>query len=370
MTRTVNPAGSPLPPAATLVVLLAATLLSGCLGGEARSEWAYDVTEIRDVNDGGRTGAAVRIAVLDTGINVAHPSLKHLTDGRQENGELAGFRDYVQGRDSVQNAYDDIGHGTHVAGIISARGSSFSDKLLYGGVDLLGGAPNSLLLVAKVCGTDGCAGDDIIAAIDWAISQRAQVISMSLGGQASILSLDDDALRSATQRAIDRGIVVVVSAGNSGPGSDDPANDVSTPADLEGAIAVGAVDENLRVADFSSRGSNGRCDRTPVVGSLQGRCYPNQKPEIVAPGVDILSAWTEDVYVRAGGTSQATPFVTAAVALMLEGRPALTTESQVATLKRVLVDSAEPIPGAARPHDSAAGYGLLQAERALRAYGG
>lgn len=352
-----------------LTIILAATL-AGCLGGQSRSEWAYDTTEIRELNDSGRSGAGVRVAVLDTGINVAHPSLQHLTDGRQENGELAGFRDYVQARHGVDNAYDDIGHGTHVAGIISARGSSFSDKLLYGGVDLLGGAPNSLLLIAKVCGTDGCAGDGIIAAIDWAISQRAQIISMSLGGQASILSLDDDALRSATQRALDRGIVVVVSAGNSGPGSDDPANDVSTPADVPGAIAVGAVDDNLRVADFSSRGSNGRCDRTPVVGGLQGRCYPNQKPELVAPGVDILSAWTEDVYVRAGGTSQATPFVTAAVALILEGRPALTTAAQVATLKRVLVDTAEPVSGARTPHDDAAGYGLVQAARALRAYGG
>ncbi len=353
-----------------MLALLIATVSSGCLGGEARSEWAYEVTQIRDVNDAGRRGEAVRIAVLDTGINVAHPSMKHLTDGRQDNGELTGFRDYVHGRHGVASAYDDIGHGTHVAGIISARGSSFSDKLLYGGVDLLGGAPNSLLLIAKVCGTEGCAGDDIVAAIDWAISQRAQVLSMSLGGQASILSLNDDALRSATQRALDRGIVVVVSAGNSGPGSDEPANDVSTPADVPGVIAVGAVDENLRVADFSSRGSNGRCDRTPVVGGLQGRCYPDQKPELVAPGVDILSAWTEDVYVRAGGTSQATPFVTAVVAMLLEGRPALTTSSQVATLKRALVDSAEPLAGAATPHDSASGYGLVQAERALRTYGG
>lgn len=348
------------------LLLLLSTAMAGCFGGEERSEWAYSLTGIRDLNEDGRSAAGVRIAVLDTGVNVDHPALSHLDDGDRGNGELLGFRDYVNNRNGVGSAYDDDGHGTHVVGILAARGSSFGDRLLYGGVDLKGGAQRAEYLVAKVCGAGeaGCPGDAIVRALDWSIQQGAQVISMSLGGGASILSFDDDAIRAATQRAIDRGIVVVVSAGNGG--SDAP--DVSVPADVPGAIAVGAVDENRNVADFSSHGSNPRCTTTPILGSVQGRCDPNKKPELVAPGVGILSAWAGDVYVSASGTSQATPFVTAAVALLLEGNGRLTSAAQVAQVKRALIDTAAPIPGANTPHDDAAGYGLVQAEAALRAY--
>ena len=143
---------------------------------------------------------------------------------------------------------------------------------------------------------------------------------------------------------------------------------------------MGAVDEAGRVASFSSRGddANNPCRNLPLPGPLGGRCHPNQKPEIVAPGVEVLSAWSgggednpcsgED-YCVASGTSQATPFVTAAVALILEGRPDLPNRAAVLHLKQVLVDSARPVPGQVEPHDEAAGYGLLQAESALRAYG-
>jgi serine protease AprX len=99
-----------------------------------------------------------------------------------------------------------------------------------------------------------------------------------------------------------------------------------------------------------------------------GRCDPDKKPELVAPGVEVLSAWTEGNYVRATGTSQACPFVTSTVALLLEGRPDLTSRSEVERLKEVLEQTALHVGGQKTPHDDAAGYGIVQAKAAYDAY--
>jgi serine protease AprX len=279
------------------------------------------------------------------------------------------FRDFLGTAQGASAAFDDDGHGTHVAGIITARGASGLDKL--GGIDLKGGAPDALLISARVCSQDSCDASALAPAIKWAVAQGADVISLSLGGEFGLRdALQERGIEQAVQAAIDSGVVVIASAGNKGPDN----SDVESPANILEVIAVGAVDEDGRVAGFSSRGDDdgNPCRNLPLPGvpsSLTGRCHPHQKPELVAPGVGILSAWTGDSFVRADGTSQATPFVTAAVALILEGRPDLPDRAAVLHLKQVLVDTAQPVPGQAEPHDEAAGYGLLQAETALRAYG-
>jgi serine protease AprX len=363
------------------VALLAVPILSGCmaLGGEARTEWAFDVTQLAGAAAAGHTGAGVTVAILDTGINVQHNALKHLVDGNPGNGELVGFQDYVNGRSGVENAYDDEGHGSHVSGIIAAEGSSLADKISYGGIDLLGGAPHVQLLVAKVCGTaaQACLVDAIPQAVQWAVDRHAQVISLSLGseGAAPLLarqSPQEKAIVNAIENAVAHGVVVIAAAGNSGPGDAD----VSTPADIQDVISVGAIQKDGAVWTNSSRGNDAANPCRPLPASplpLPGvvptsRCDPDKKPELVAPGVDILSAWTGDSYVRARGTSQATPFVTATVALLLEGRPPLTDRSGVVAIKQVLEATAAPVPGQLQPHDNAAGYGVVQAMAALNAY--
>ncbi|MEA3203122.1 MAG: serine protease AprX [Thermoplasmata archaeon] len=365
---------------ALAVALLAAPLLSGCvvIGGEARTEWAFDATQLTGAAAAGHTGAGVTIAILDTGINVRHNALKHLVDGDLGNGELVGFQDYVNGRSGVANAYDDEGHGSHVGGIIAAQGSSLADKISYGGIDLLGGAPHARLLVAKVCGTaaQACLVDAIPQAIQWAVDNRAQVISLSLGSTDTIPLLrqspQERAIIDAVDNAVAHGVVVIAAAGNSGPDN----SDVSTPADIPAVLSVGATQRDGSVWANSSRGNDAANPCRPVPTSPvrlpvpvpTSRCDPDKKPELVAPGVDILSAWTGDSYVRARGTSQATPFVTCAVALLLEGRPPLGDRAGVAAIKQVLESTAAPVPGQARPHDAAAGYGALQAMAALEAY--
>jgi serine protease AprX len=352
---------------ALLALLCTLPAFSGCLdSGGGRTDWAYTMVGLEAVGDLGRTGKGVRVAVLDTGVNVRHASMDHLRDGDEANGELVAFRDFLGTAQGASAAFDDDGHGTHVAGIITARGASGLDKL--GGIDLKGGAPDVLLISARVCSQDACDASTLPAAIGWAVAQGADVISLSLGGEFGLRdALQERAIEQEVQQAIDGGVVVIASAGNKGPDN----SDVESPANILEVIAVGAVDEEGRVASFSSRGDDAGnpCRDLPLPGFLNGRCHPNQKPELVAPGVGILSAWTDDGFVRADGTSQATPFVTAAVALILEGRPDLPNREAVLHLKQVLVDSARPVAGQAQPHDESAGYGLLQAEAALRQYG-
>ena len=362
------------PVAAAAALLLLVPTLSGCLGGEARTEWAFDATQLSSLADAGRTGKGVTVAILDTGLNVGHAAIKHLVDGNADNGELVAFQDYIGNRNGVANAYDDDGHGTHVAGIIAASGSSLTDKLEYGGINLLGGAPGVKLVVAKVCGLDRtghafCNAEAIPQAVQWAVSQHADVINLSLGGVRSgdiFSKLSPDKMTNAIEAAISKGVVVVAAAGNEGPGN----TDVSAPADILEVIAVGAIQKDGAVWSNSSRGDDAGhpCGGLLTSPFTDKRCDPDKKPEIVAPGVEILSAWTEDKYVRASGTSQATPFVTAAVALLLEGRPHLTGKSGVQHVKEVLEHSAKPVAGQSQPHDRAAGYGLLQAKAAYDAY--
>ncbi len=354
--------------ALAVVALLFSVALAGCVDGfETRSEWAYEATKLRELG----TGAGVRVAILDSGIDTSHPAFAHLIDDDDANGRLVAFRDFIDGTAGVDAAHDDeTGHGSHVASILTSRGSSFTDKLLYGGISLKGGANHVDLMVARVCKNNDCDGQAIRDAIDWAIQNRAQVLSLSLGGRNAVLSFDDDALRAAVERAIDRGIVVIAAAGNGGPGAPENQrhSDVTVPGDVPDVIAVGAVDEDLDVAPFSSRGANGQCRATPIIGSPTGRCDPNKKPELVAPGVSILGAGEGGVYLTASGTSQATPFVTAAVALMLEGKARITDRAGVREVKAALVNAADPVAGQRTPHDNAYGYGLLDAAGAVAAY--
>lgn len=355
-----------------VIGLFLAIASAGCLGGQARSEWAFEVTGLEKAYEQGKRGHGVTIAVLDTGINIGHPALQHLVDGQDANGELIAFRDFLGDRSGKANAYDEVGHGSHVAGIISARGSSFGDKLTNGGVDLLGASPGARLIVAKVCNEEQCDNSKIAAAIAWAADQGADIISLSLGGAGGLNQLQEagffeDAITREINDAIEEGIVVVAAAGNAGTEADD----VAFPAVIQGVIAVGAITDGLRVATFSNHGdatANQCRDQFPL--PPQGRCSPHQKPEIMAPGTDILSAWTGSLYVRASGTSQATPFVSAAIALMLEDGPAPSDREGVEQLKRVLRTTATPLDGQTRPHDNAAGYGLLQAHLAVQAYAG
>ena len=179
------------------------------------------------VQDLGYDGSGVSVCVIDTGIDASHPDMN--------DGKVIKWVDYVQHRTTP---YDDNGHGTHVSSTIAGTGSASGG--LYQGV-----APGASLMGAKVLDSSGSGSySDVLAGINWAVTNNARVISMSLGGGHS-QAMDD-----AVTNSVNHGVVVVVSAGNSGPSS----GTIGCPGDSPAAITVGAVDRDDVIAYFSSRG--------------------------------------------------------------------------------------------------------------------
>ncbi len=210
-------------------------------------------------------GAGVKVAVVDTGIDLAHPDLA---------ASIVGGYNAIY---SFKSADDDNGHGTHVAGIIGAINNA---------IGVVGVAPKVSLMPVKVLGANGSGYySDIIEGIDWAVANGAKVINMSLGGTSDVQSLHD-----AVIRAHDAGVSVVAAAGNSGGA-------VIYPAAYPEVIAVGATDSSNTIASWSSRG--------PEV-------------DVTAPGVNIYSTYKGETYATLSGTSMASPHV-AGLAAVLSG---------------------------------------------------
>jgi subtilisin family serine protease len=159
------------------------------------------------------------------------------------------------------------------------------------------------------------------------------------------------AANNAVQSAAGLGVLVVASAGNDG--EDDDGN-VATPGISTDAISVGAVDERGRLASFSSEGRNG-CLLCPDA--------PDEKPEVVAPGVNISVAWLDRATATVSGTSPAAVFVTAGLALLLQMKPGYQRAGAagVDAVKNAIMNSAKKAAGQAAPHDDHYGYGILQA---------
>lgn len=306
-----------------------AVVSAGCtVLGPQRSTWAFAAVQIADLAAEGLTGAGVKVAVIDTGIDLEHPNLRGVT--------LAYWADLVN---SQPTPYDDNGHGTAMASILVGRGS------------LAGGSPGVSLIVIKAIASDGTGTDaTIAAAINTASQQGADIISLSLGG-GRVLPVIGGPATQAVDNACALGILVVASAGNDGGPSDD--GQVASPGVARDAISVGAVDNSLTIASFSSVGKS---------VFLTG--HPDRKPEVVAPGVDIAVAWLNGETALVSGTSPAAVFVSAGLALVLEKHPNLKRAgpSGVDTVKNALMSSARKLDSQASPHDDYYGYGLFQAK--------
>ncbi|MDD4318876.1 MAG: S8 family peptidase [Candidatus Peribacteraceae bacterium] len=303
---------------------------------QAKTERIFQVLDVlsneqigaASVQASGVTGAGVRVAVLDTGVDASHP-------------ELQG-RVVAQAVFTDDGSADTIGHGTHVAGIIAGQGV----QAVEGGGQVnraLGVSPGASILSGKVCGSDGwCSEGDILAGISWAVGQKASVINLSLGGATYASHCDDDLLAQEVNWAVSRGVTVVAAAGNAG------TEGVSTPACASSAIAVGAVDASDVRASWSNYG-----------GAL----------DVVAPGVGILSpvsclsagSCPVASYGWWSGTSMATPQVTGLVALLLQANPSLTP----AAVSRALTSTAKDLGTVGA--DLFYGYGRVDAVAAVAA---
>lgn len=277
----------------------------------------------------GHDGAGVTVAVVDTGI-APHP------DFGPDRRRIVAFFDAVNRRNTLP--YDDNGHGTHVAGCVAGDGRMSGGR--YAGV-----APSASLIGVKVLSRDGSGRlSTILYGLDWLASQATpcQVVNLSLGAHAT-LSYQDDVLAQAAAALVDRGKVVVAAAGNSGPAPQT----IATPAIHPKLIAVGAADDRVAgrppvVASFSSRG--------PAPSDHAAGDEEAMKPDLVAPGVEIVAASAGGAVVSAdannpsgyyramSGTSMAAPLVSGAAALLLCRMPDLTPDRVAARLRRTAHD--------------------------------
>ncbi|WP_306205438.1 S8 family serine peptidase [Actinoplanes sp. RD1] len=257
----------------------------------------------------GNTGTGVDVAVLDTGIDTSHPDLT---------SSVAATASFVPG-ESVE---DGLGHGTHVASTIAGSGAA------SGGRER-GVAPGARLHVGKVLDNDGSGQESwIISGMEWAArDQHARVVNMSLGGDKT--DGTDPMSTAVNQLSEETGALFVIAAGNAGPGR----STVGTPGVADAALTVGAVDSRDVLASFSSQG--------PRPGDRA------VKPDLTAPGVDILaarsrlSALGEGDYLSLSGTSMATPHVAGAAALVAAAHPELRGQQ----LKDALVSTTTATPG-------------------------
>lgn len=276
----------------------------------------------------GARGAGTVVAIIDTGIDYRHPALG---GGYGPGFKVIGGHDFVNGD---EDPIDDQGHGTHVAGTVAANAP-----------DLIGVAPDARLLAYKVLDASGYgSSSDIIAAVEASVdpngdgdrSDAADVVNLSLGGGGTA----DDPMARAVDAAVAAGVVVCVAAGNAGETAS-----IGTPGAAAAAITVGAVDGAGVLAAFSSRGPTSK--------------LLTFKPEIVAPGVGIVSSRLGGGVVSANGTSMATPHVAGVAALLRELHPDWTP----ARVKAAIVSGAVSMPGT----PFARGAGRIDAARAANA---
>ncbi len=271
----------------------------------------------------GSDGKGVSIAVIDTGV-APHYDLVHPLN------RICVFQDFVNGK---LHPYDDDGHGTHVAGIALGNG------YVSGSRDCQGTAPGADLAALKSLDQEGNGNaSDILAAMQWIYDNHRhyniKVANLSLGicpsGQTQI-----DPLVLGANELVHAGICVVAAAGNSGP----EWKTITSPGISPLVITVGSCDNYNRIPDFSSRGP------TPT---------RQIKPDVVAPGVDILSlsAGNPKEYVAHSGTSMSAPYVAGLAACYCAEHP----KAQPLDVKRSLLRAALPIKNV---NPNIQGHGLL-----------
>ncbi len=273
-----------------------------------KAMWGLSRIEAGTVNESFK-GSGVKVAVIDTGIDYTHPDLA---------ANYHGGYDFVN---VDTDPMDDFGHGTHVAGTIAAADD---------GTGFIGVAPDASIYALKALDSNGCGwASDINAAIDWAIVNEMDIVSMSLGGSTDFVSM-----RKLCQEANDEGIVLVAASGN-GYGCS-----VSYPAAYGTVIAVSATSVIDNCASFSNIG---------------------EEVELSAPGVNIRSTAPGGGYDSKSGTSMAAPHVSGLAALLLSA------DNTLDTLEVRIILSSTSTDLGDKGKDVYFGNGLINASAALQA---
>ncbi|MCC5644274.1 S8 family serine peptidase [Nostoc sp. CHAB 5824] len=266
------------------------------LGG---NNWGADLVKAPEVWAQGYTGKGVIVAVVDTGVDYNHEDLRNniWTNANEIVGNSIdddgnGYIDDNYGwnfADKNNNTLDNNGHGTHVSGAIAGENNNYG---------VTGIAYDAKIMPVKVLNESGSGSyNSISKGIRYAVDNGANVINLSLGGTSSNRTLE-----SAIDYASSKGVIVVMAAGNDGDSSPDyPARYA-----YKSGIAVGAVDKNNNMPDFSNRSGT------------------DEIAYVTAPGVKVYSSVPNNQYATYSGTSMATPHVAGVVALMLSTNSSLT----------------------------------------------
>ncbi len=285
-------------------------------------QWGLDMIESDAAHQTARGDGAL-VAVVDSGVNAAHPDL---------GGRLLGGHDFVDNDGTPQ---DGNGHGTHVTGIVAANAGN--------GVGVSSVAPGARVLPVRVLGDDGSGASATVAAgIDYAVAHGAQVINLSLGSEVPLVG-SDSTFGAAIDRALDRGVIVVAAAGNDGlPACEQPASQGRL-------LCVGAVDKRGMRSYFSSFGQG------------LGVVAPGGS-SVPVSGEDILSTWNDGGYMELAGTSQAAPHVAGVAALLVS--KGLRGQAAVNRILATARDAGTPGP------DPQYGAGIVNARAAVAGLSG
>jgi subtilisin family serine protease len=256
----------------------------------------------------GNTGSGIKVAIIDTGIDLTHPDL------------AANIHTGVNFVNSAKTPDDDNGHGSHVSGIVAAANNT---------IGVVGVASNASLYPVKVLDRRGSGTWSAVAAgITWAADNGMQVANMSLGGGASTTA------ENACSYAEGVGVLLVAAAGNSGDGSTS-TEELSYPAAYSTVVAVGATDGNDNLASFSNTGSF---------------------VEVSGPGVNVYSTYKDAGYATLSGTSMASPHA-AGMAALLWWEQQQTSTPTVSSVRAALDSRVRDLGPTGR--DAGYGYGVV-----------
>ena len=289
-------------------------------------------------------GEGVTVAVLDTGVDAAHPDIDLFTEDPSDPTYPGGWAEFnVDGQRVVGSVPNDpVGHGTHVSGTVAGGDESGQH---------IGVAPNATLLHGLVLNPDGNGGStgtfaQIIAGMQWAVTSDADVLSMSLGGTGTFPQII-----TPVRNAVAADTVVVAAVGNAGVGTSD------SPGNVFETVGVGATDLNEEVPLFSG----GETIITPFDwGTAAPPEWPDTYvvPDVAAPGDAVFSARPGGGYVLQRGTSMATPHVSGVLALAHSAAPG---DPSVDELTNALYATARKPPGAPAQPDTRYGRGIVDA---------
>lgn len=299
-------------------------------------------------------GEGVRVAVLDTGIDAGHPDLELATDDPSDPTYPGGWAEFnATGQRVTGSTPHDTGtHGTHVSGTVAGGATTGTAIGVAPEVELLHG-----LVLSDTSGTFA----QIVAGMEWAVREDADVINLSLGATGKHSQFIDP-----VRNARESGAIVVAAIGNEG------AETSGSPGNVYESVSVGAVDRNGAVPTFSG---GQRVNRTEWARAPDDWAAPPSYvvPDVVAPGVAITSAVPGGGYESMPGTSMATPHVSGTAALLVSVEPDATPDeieaalTETARVPESYTTDGETAGVDGEPVDTRYGYGIVDASAAADA---